>query len=81
MSRHSGHDYTPISCAVHSEYELAILHKQQLHLTWLDADNQQQTAYVIPVDIRTREHQEFLVADLPDKTRLEIRLDRISAKT
>ena len=77
MIEQSGEPYTPISCSIHSEYELAIMHKKLLQLTWRDADGQQHSGLVTPVDLLTRQHQEFLLATLPDNTEVKIRLDRI----
>ena len=68
--------YTPISCAGYSEYELAILHRQRLRLTWCE-DNVIYDRVVMPLDLQTRNSEEFLICrDGADET-LTIRLDRI----
>lgn len=69
--------YQPISCALHSEYELAIMHKQTLHLSWKDEHGNIQSADVMPTNIQTANHQEFLVAKTADNEQLTIRLDHI----
>lgn len=77
MIEQSSEPYTPISCSIHSEYELAIMHKKLLELTWQDADGQERSGLVTPVDLLTRQHQEFLQVTLADHSELQIRLDKI----
>lgn len=68
--------YAPIACARHSEYELAIMHRQKLHLRWRE-DNVHYDKVILPLDLKTANHEEFLICrDATDKT-LTIRLDRI----
>lgn len=69
--------YQPISCALHSQYELWIMRRQPLQLRWRDKQGEQHTGSVMPKDIHTRTGEEFLVLDQEDGTRLELRLDRI----
>jgi Rho-binding antiterminator len=66
-------NYTPIACALYSEYELAILHRRRLRLHWRDAAGMDHIEFVRPIDLRTREGEEFMV--LEDGR--ELRLDRI----
>jgi len=69
--------YTPITCGLHSEYELAIMRRTSLHIGWLDDNGQQRIGTLRPIDLQTREHVEYLVArDAHDSTH-HIRLDRI----
>ena len=70
-------DYIPIDCAVHSGYELAIMHHQRLRLTWRDDDGIIHIKLVTPTDLRTLNHEEFL--DVTDALgdSYSIRLDRI----
>ena len=70
-------DYVPIDCAVHSGYELAIMHRQQLRLAWRDRDGIIHIKMVTPTDLRTQNHEEFL--DVTDERGdiYSIRLDRI----
>lgn len=69
--------YQPIACALHDEYEIAIMHKQQLNISWTD-DTGQHTARVLPKDILVQDRQEFLIAESLEKKELCIRLDRIT---
>lgn len=68
--------YAPIPCALYSEYELAILHRKPLRLRWRE-DNVIHARVVLPLDLETRHHQEFLLGRAERGERLRIRLDRI----
>ncbi|MCR4348102.1 MAG: hypothetical protein NUV55_13020 [Sulfuricaulis sp.] len=68
--------YSPIACARHSEYELAIMHRQKLHLRWNDA-NVHYDQVVLPLDLKTINHEEFLICRGSQDETLSIRLDRI----
>jgi Rho-binding antiterminator len=70
-------DYTPIDCAQYSEYELAIMHRQRLRICWQEPGGQLHIDVFTPVDLVTREHEEFLVVNGGDEQRLELRLDHI----
>lgn len=68
--------YSPIACERYSEYEVAILHRQKLHLRWHEG-NVHHDHVVLPLDLKTVNHEEFLICrDSTDNT-LSIRLDRI----
>ena len=54
-------DYTPVDCALHSEYQLAIMRRQTLRLTRHDIEDELRPTTVLPEDLRTRYHEEFLV--------------------
>lgn len=69
-------DYQPISCDVYSQYELAIMHRQRLRLTWREA-NVCFTLLVMPRDLETDNGEEFLHCELPSGARARVRLDRI----
>ena len=71
-------DYMPVDCGLHSEYELAIMHRQALKLSWHDSDGRNHTQTVLPADLRTRNHEEFLAVTTEDGAVQEIRLDRIT---
>jgi Rho-binding antiterminator len=68
--------YSPIACARYSEYEVAILHRQKLHLRWHEG-NVHYDQVVLPLDLRTVNHEEFLVCRDSTGATLNIRLDRI----
>lgn len=69
--------YTPIACGLHSEYELAIMRRISLRLGWRDTHGQQHIGNVLPLDLYTRKHVEYLVARAIDGQQHEIRLDKI----
>ena len=69
--------YQPISCALHSEYELAIMHKNNLELIYIDKNQKQQTIKVFPVDIQTSQGAEYLIARSEHNENHRIRLDQI----
>lgn len=71
--------YQPISCELYSEFELAIMHGTKVKLVWQESE-QTNIATVTPIDLLTREHQEFLVAEDHHRQRLEVRLDHIRAQ-
>lgn len=70
-------DYIPIDCSLYSEYELAIMHRERLRLSWRDAGGNVHIGIVTPIDLRTRSSAEFLVVRERDGEALTIRLDRI----
>jgi transcriptional antiterminator Rof (Rho-off) len=69
-------DYRPIACDLHSRYELAVMHHQRLRLTWCER-NVIHNETVLPTDLRTAHHEEFLVCRRAGGEMLEIRLDLI----
>ena len=69
--------YQPVSCALHSEYELAIIKKNYLELVYLDNKQNQHTIRVLPVDIETSQGAEFLITRSDAGKILRIRLDHI----
>ena len=68
--------YAPIGCGRYSEYEVAILHRQKLHLRWRE-DNVLHDQVVLPLDLKTINHEEFLICRGTQGPDLSIRLDRI----
>lgn len=73
------HDpYTPINCDLHSQYELAVMHQQKLHLGWHDRDGMYHIGAMKPLDMQTRLHAEYLLAEDTQGQVYEIRLDKIS---
>ncbi|MBT3308034.1 MAG: transcriptional antiterminator, Rof [Gammaproteobacteria bacterium] len=70
-------DYIPISCARHSEYELAIMHRSLLQLRWEMEDGSITSDQLLPIDLTTRKQGEFLLARTPQQQEIEIRLDKI----
>ena len=70
-------NYIPIDCGLHSEYELAIMHKTKINLSWIDSDNLKHTESVMPIDLVIKTKQEFLKIQTQDNKINEIRLDKI----
>ncbi|MEZ5542278.1 MAG: transcriptional antiterminator, Rof [Pseudomonadota bacterium] len=70
-------DYIPIDCAIHSDYELAIMRRRQLRLTWRGEDSVIHIKTVTPTDLRTCNHEEFIDVTDVEGTTYSIRLDRI----
>lgn len=70
-------DYIPISCDIHSELELAVMHRQRLHLRWHDG-NVWRDGVVTPLDIQTRQREEYLLCRTAAGEDLAIRLDRVT---
>ena len=68
--------YQPISCAHHDVYEIAILRRQRLRLVWREGDISYDDV-VMPVDLKTHQGEEFLIAHSPTRDALKIRLDHI----
>jgi len=75
----TGADYVSISCATYSEYELAILHQQKLRLIWHEG-NVIHDRVILPLDMQTRNHEEFLIGRDETGTAVTIRLDHIRKK-
>ena len=70
--------YQPISCELHSEYELAIMHKNTLCLTWRKDGEVVTETNIIPVDVQTKNKAEYLVVKRTEQDNLfSIRLDYI----
>lgn len=74
--------YTPISCSSYDEYALAIMHRRPVALAWIDDSGVQRSSQVMPLDLRTREGEEFLVFSIPtEESPMQVRLDKILSMT
>jgi|GEM_PF-1918855 len=76
--------YQPVSCAMHSELELAIMHHHYLHMDYIDINTRQKLTIIAkPYDIVNHKHQdtmqsgEFLLCYDSRNKLLEFRLDCI----
>jgi Rho-binding antiterminator len=69
--------YVPVACALYSRYELAILRGEALRVSWCAARGVHRVESLIPLDLRTRRHAEFMIARTLDGGRRVLRLDRI----
>jgi Rho-binding antiterminator len=52
--------YKPISCDLHSQYELWIMRGEEIKLAWLDDDGVTHIERVKPVDVRAEMGNEYL---------------------
>ena len=68
--------YRPISCADHSELELAVMRRQPLRLRWRDGDAERE-AVALPTDVTTEAGAEYLHARTEAGDPLKIRLDAL----
>ena len=72
--------YQPIACAQHDRYEIAIMRRQKLKISWQDDSGCPHESLVLPVDIKVENGEEFLLAEEEGGERLQIRLDRIDIR-
>lgn len=75
-SSHPENSYRPISCASYDTYEIAIMHRQCLHLVW-DEGNVVYDQVVSPLNLRTVDGAEFLILRTTGGDTREVRLDHI----
>lgn len=71
--------YKPISCALYDTYEIAIMHGEQLQLVWVDDYHRHHISVLRPVDLKTWQGAEFLIARTEDGNQLQLRLDHIQS--
>ncbi len=71
-------DYKPVDCGLHSEYEAAIVQHRRLRVSWTDPSGQTHIGILRPLDLVTRQHAEFMLAETHDHHNIEIRLDYIN---
>jgi transcriptional antiterminator Rof (Rho-off) len=69
-------DYKPVSCEAHSIYELSVMQRTSVFIRWQE-ENEIREARLLPLDVETKNREEFLVAEDSDQVQLRIRLDRI----
>ena len=69
--------YRPISCELHSQYELAIMHKSKVELSWLSEGELISESNILPLDVQTKNKAEYLLAVDEKNNNLCIRLDHI----
>ena len=70
-------NYKPVSCETHSQYELAIMHDQQLCIHWQVQPNTSITEILNPYDVITNQGAENLLTRDPNGKDTKIRLDKI----
>ena len=69
--------YNPVSCDLHSQYELLIMHHDRITVHYRDPVNQSQHISGLAHDLYTRNGEEFIVIQPDRDAALHIRLDRI----
>ena len=69
-------DYKPVSCEAHSLYELTVMQRTPAFVRWQE-ENEIREARLTPLDVETKNREEFLVARDAIGRSLRIRLDRI----
>jgi Rho-binding antiterminator len=69
--------YHPIPCAIYSEYELAIMRHHWLQLVWQEPGGLEHISRLLPLDLKTEDHAEYLLAKDYRGEPLRIRLDYI----
>ena len=70
--------YQPIACALHDEYEIAVMHKKTISIKWTDDNGERHTEKVLAKDILVKNKEEFLVAKTQDNKVHCLRLDKIT---
>jgi len=74
-------NYQAIACSLHSEYELAILQKRVVSISWKDIDGILYQENLLPYDLLSSKGEEFLVAKTKEDEQRKIRLDYIISVT
>jgi Rho-binding antiterminator len=70
-------EYKPISCDLHSQYELWIMRGQDIKLAWQDETGITHIERVKPVDVRAESGYEFLYFKDSRQSHGRVRLDYI----
>ncbi len=70
-------NYTPISCAQHDVYESAIVQGKKLRLSVSLQNKSDYVQVVRPIDLKTQDAQEFLIAITETGEKVSVRLDHI----
>ena len=69
--------YKPVSCGLHSEYELLAMHRSRVRLSCTSEEGVAQTVEGKVLDVVTRNKAEYLVLEIDGMEVKSIRLDRI----
>jgi Rho-binding antiterminator len=72
----SNEAYQPISCDLHSEYELLAMHRTPVTVQYVDDEGAEQHFQGSVTDVFTREGAEYMKLEA-EEGMLEVRLDRI----
>ena len=71
--------YVPVSCDLHSKFELLIMHNSLVELDWQNENGEIFSQTVKPKDVKTKSGEEFLIVLNDTNQQLKIRLDRIQS--
>ena len=71
-------DYKSITCALHEQYQLAVLKNAHLDIVWVEEKTGVRMARVAAKDVFTRNKAEYFLGITANNEVVEIRLDRIS---
>lgn len=69
--------YKPVSCGLHSEYELLAMHRSRVRLSCMSDEKPLQTVEGKVMDVVTREKAEYLLLEIEGTEVISIRLDKI----
>ena len=70
-------DYKPVSCGMHSEYELLAMHRTRVRLSCLSGAESVLAVEGQVMDVVTREKAEYLVLEIDGAEIVSVRLDKI----
>lgn len=70
-------DYRPISCALYAQFEHWIIHRRTLRVAWRVPGRINRLEQLKPLDLQTRNHEEYLIARRRNGETVELRLDCI----
>lgn len=73
--------YKPISCTLYNFYEVSILDRKILRIAWKSARGLDRIETLRPVDLRTRNRAEYMIARNQIGQCRVLRLDRIRSAT
>ncbi len=72
-------EYQPISCGLHSEYELFAMHRQKISLVFVNERGEKQHMKGQVLDVQTKNGAEYLCVKGEASEQQRIRLDRIQS--
>ena len=70
-------DYIPIDCGLYNNYELAVIRRQRLRMAWRTPEGIYHLETLLPINLQTRDHAEYLLVKNTTGSILELRLDHI----
>ena len=62
--------YRPIACALHDEFEIAVMRKKSISIQWRDEKGGINQGVVLAKDLLVKNKEEFLLVVTPDKNEL-----------